>query len=191
MKALMRLLYIVPTAVVIMFLLPVDSIPPVSRVLAPAIALMAAGIFPSMSLVITTMANLSGSQKIIYELHETLKDTLRALRFAFTVSVATILGVAALVALDAADSFPYQNFTLRAVIFMVALGIMLLGERFFAGLNIFFALLNLARSKAVENAERQSKALFDKVKAEPGLPPDDYGEKKTRSLVRKDSAQPG
>ena len=163
--------------------LPIPAIEPLSRLLVPGIALMAAGIFPSMTLVVGSLRGWERSHQSIDNLHELLTRMLKVLTAAFVWSLLSILAIAITIAVVYANDAPYQTAILRAAVFVTTVLIMLLVSRIYVGIKIFFGLLNLEKEEAKRKATARTREFFKRVKDEPGLSADSYGDE-TRTMSR-------
>ena len=179
-KTLLSLTLYLTAAIVIARSLPIDSIAPISRLLVPSVAIMAAGIFPSMTLVVGAMRGVSQSYKSVRETHSLLTNMLKVLRAAFVLSLLLIFALVALVALEVTE-FSH----LRLFMFFAAFILLLLADRIRVCINTFSALLNLEFREAGIAAKDESRKLFERVKDEPGLARSDYGNDR-RELTKED-----
>lgn len=87
------------------FFIPNTLIDPIARAIVPAIALMATGIFPCMTLAINSMKAEGRTPKLIEDLHGQLYWLLRTLAATFALAVAAIAALTVAIALAAPDGW--------------------------------------------------------------------------------------
>lgn len=127
-------------------LLPTAAIGAASRTLVLAIALMAAGIFPCMTLVVNAMKGEGRSPSMVKDLYEKLEKLLKVLVVAFVLAVLSVLSlVATSSAIEVAANF--WLIKTSAVLSGSALGLFM--GRVAAIGQAFFALLEINRKQAL------------------------------------------
>lgn len=140
------------------FFAPLKSFDPAARVLVPAIALMAAGIFPCMSLAVGAMKGEHRTPALVEELYERLKLLLKVLVASFGLAVMAIILLACTV-IVAANALPsggsadippqYLGWIARSTASLSVIAIGLLGGRVVAVGKAFFAILDINRKHAL------------------------------------------
>jgi|GEM_PF-4238576 len=173
---MIRITSILITAIVAVYI-PFAAVEPLARVLVPGIALMGAGIFPSMSLVVGAMKGDERTPKIVKELHEKLKNILKVLVAAFVLILVSILLLLASVGLEYTKNVPHVDLIRRIVICLAAVSVALLADRVSAVVRTFFAVLELNKKQALLVARAGNQKLFTDVRNSASLSSDDYGDK--------------
>jgi len=130
----------------IAWFLPEVALEAVARTLVLAVALMAAGIFPCMTLTVNAMRGEERSPTMVVELYDQLKTLLKVLVVAFILAVASVFLLATTAAMISAEAGagPIQA---AAVCTGVALGLFM--SRVVAIGKSFFALLDINRTQAL------------------------------------------
>jgi hypothetical protein len=139
------------------YFVPATLIDPVARAIIPAVALMATGIFPCMTLTIGAMKAEGRTPALIEELYDQLKSLLKVLVAAFTLSVVAVIALSILIAFaspGAPRGFPAPPGTfyvtpvqLAAMTAAFVLG--LLASRMFILGRAFFAVLEINRKQSL------------------------------------------
>lgn len=142
----MKVAYLSPFAAVTAYWLPSGVIEPLARVLVPAIALMATGVFPCMTLVVNAMKGEHRTPALVEDLYTKLRQLLRLLVVTFALAVVTMGLMAAAVALL---QVPVLLMVPKITIcFAVCTMVLLLGRVVDIG-RAFFALLDINRKHAL------------------------------------------
>lgn len=126
--------------------LPVAAIDAAARTLVLAIALMAAGIFPCMTLTVNAMKGEERSPAMVTELYDQLRKVLKILVVAFALAVCTVLLMAVTVACISSE---VANEAIRALAAVTGLALGLFMSRVVAIGKTFFALLDINRTQAL------------------------------------------
>lgn len=127
-------------------LLPIEAIDASARTLVLAVALMAAGIFPCMTLTVNAMKGEERSPAMVTELYDQLKKVLKILVVAFALAVSTVL----LMAITAACiSSKVPDVAIRGIAATTGLSLGLFMSRVVAIGRTFFALLDINRTQAL------------------------------------------
>lgn len=138
------------------FFAPLKGVDAAARVLVPAVALMATGIFPCMSLAVGAMKGEHRTPALVDQLYTRLRKVLMLLVVTFTCAVAAVASLAltsALVAI-AADGNPHVDvaaltLAAHASAGAAALILALLGGRVVDLGRAFFAILDINRRHAL------------------------------------------
>lgn len=143
--------------------LPAGAVEATARTLVLAVALMAAGVFPCMTLVVNSMKGEQRTPALIEELFGQLHRLLKVLVAAFAVAVVSVLALSATSALAAsgADDFLVRS---SAAICGFLLG-MLAGRAITIG-KAFFAVLEINRKQALLIARKDIRIQRDNAIAE-------------------------
>lgn len=135
---------------------PLKAIEPVARVLVPAVALMATGIFPCMSLAVGAMKGEHRTPALVEQLHGRLHLVLKLLVVTFSCAVIAIGALAITVALAAVaqpvgSELPDQSLVIsaHAVSAISMLVLALLAGRVVDLGRAFFAILEINRKHAL------------------------------------------
>lgn len=127
-------------------LLPVAAVDAAARTLVLAVALMAAGIFPCMTLTVNAMKGEERSPAMVTELYDQLKKVLKILVVAFALAVSTVLLMAVTVACISSE---VASEAVRALAAMTGLALGFFMSRVVAIGRTFFALLDINRTQAL------------------------------------------
>ena len=137
--------------------LPTSLVDPVARAMVPAIALMATGIFPCMTLAIGAMKAEGRTPALIEDLYGQLRGLLQVLVVTFALAVSEIIALTASIALS--NPTAWQGFTHypgtfhltpAQVAVMVSAAILgILGGRVVALGRAFFAVLDINKKQAL------------------------------------------
>lgn len=148
----MKLAYISLPIAAAAFLIPPGAVEPLARVVVPAIALMAAGVFPCMTLVVNAMKGEHRTPALIEDLYGNLRRLLRLLVATFALAVLAMVLLAAAVVLLHPPVLPripelpiVPKLTVCAAAFVIGL---LIGRVEAIG-RAFFALLDINRKHAL------------------------------------------
>ncbi len=143
--------------------LPIAAVEATARTLVLAVALMAAGVFPCMTLVVNAMKGEQRTPILIEELYGQLRTLLKILVTAFAIAVACVLTLATTAALSAAnaDDLPIR---IGAVAGGALLG--LLASRAAAIGRAFFAILDINRKQALIIARKDVRTQREAVIAD-------------------------
>jgi hypothetical protein len=134
---------------------PIALAEPAARALVPAIALMATGIFPCMSLVVGAMKGEQRTPALVEQLYRNLEILLKLLVTAFALSVGAVLLLAITVSLaaDAAAQLPsrpiFQSWVAHAIAASAIMVLTILGGRVFQVGRAFFTVLEINRKHAL------------------------------------------
>ena len=142
MKAIISACVIALVAVV----LPVAAIGAVSRTLVLAVALMAAGVFPCMTVAVNAMKGEGRSPAMVQDLYDELAVLLKVLVVAF---VLAILSVLALVATSAAIEMQAGVWIVKAIAAAAGASLGLFMGRVVAIGHAFFKLLEINKKQAL------------------------------------------
>lgn len=172
-----RLAYI-PVSLAIAVFLPNEAVEPLARILVPGIALMAAGIFPSMTLVVGAMKGEQRSPKVVTDLYEKLRQILKVICAAFVLAVLAIAAILASASLNHV-TFPYASYVQQVFMGLGALSVLFLVDRVVAVIRTYFAVLDLNKTQALLVARGNSEKFRNQLRESgAGLSPDDYGVRK-------------
>lgn len=151
---------------VIMFFLPVEAIQPIARPLVPGIALLATGIFPSMTLTVGAMLTTRQNPQLIQKRYNELKEVLRILAASFALAVVCIILLSAAVAVNNVPNLKPIVAAYAPHIIMCSFGfvVALLIGRGIAIVKIYFHILDLNKKQALLNARKDVDDIFDKAK---------------------------
>ncbi len=129
--------------------LPREAIDPMARALTPAIALLATGIFPCMSLAVGAMKGENRAPRQVDELYEQLHTVMRVLVAAFALAVTAIVLIVAILGFLAVQMEEKAgNVAVHVTLSIVALVLALLFGRAIAIGKAFFAILEINRKGA-------------------------------------------
>jgi len=147
------------------YFLPFQAVDAASKVLAPAIALMATGIFPSMTLVVGSMKAEERTPQLIEELHANLKRLLSSLVAAFVLAVASLtLIVSTGAAIATKEPMYVQPWAIRTLVVLCAITITLLAGRAVAVARTFFAILEVNRKQALLTARAKNRTSWQSAR---------------------------
>jgi len=142
------------------YLLPTTVVDPLVRVLGIAIALMATGIFPCMTLVVNAMKGEQRTPAMVDKLYDGLRNILRILVVAFSLAVASILSLAATAALVAAK---VPHLYVHIALASTAVAITFFAGRVIALGRSFFVVLDINRTQALLVARAKTRNEREEV----------------------------
>jgi hypothetical protein len=143
---------------------PRDAVDPMARALIPAVALLATGIFPCMSLAVGSMKGEQRAPKQVDELYEQLHTVMRVLVASFALAALAIVSIVGLVGLVNVTS-PSTIVLIgeRILLGGICLILALLGGRVAAIGRAFFAILDINRKHALLIARAKTQSARDKA----------------------------
>lgn len=139
-------------------LLPVAAIDAAARTLVLAVALMAAGIFPCMTLTVNAMKGEERSPAMVDQLYDQLKKVLKILVVAFVLAVCTVLLMAATAAVIGSGAL---DLAVRILAGVTGLSLGLFMSRVVAIGRTFFALLDINRKQALLISRKRVRSQRD------------------------------
>lgn len=144
--------------------LPRGAIDPMARALIPAVALLATGIFPCMSLAVGSMKGDHRAPKQVDELYEQLKIVMKVLVLSFGLAVLTIVLTVGLVGLVSEATPSYRHMlSERGLLGFVCVSLFVLAGRVIAIGKAFFAILDINRKHALLIARAKIQGTRDKI----------------------------
>jgi hypothetical protein len=143
--------------------IPFAAIEPMARILVPAIALLATGIFPCMTLAVGAMKGDHRSPAQVDELYEELRLVMKILVATFVLAAATVATIVALTGTIAAISVEWGPWVQRGLMGLIALMLSLLAGRVIAIARAFFAILDINRKHALLVARAKVQSERDKA----------------------------
>jgi len=164
-------------------LLPTSAIDAAARTLTLAIALMAAGVFPCMTLAVNAMKGEEKSPAMVQDLYEQLRKLLKVLVAAFVLAVLAVLSLVFIAAAIATDvgHWPVKG---AAVLAGFTLGLFM--ARVLGIGKAFFVLLEINKKHALLVARKQIRVSRESVlqaSRREELPKDDPVPRKLRKVV--------
>lgn len=163
-------------------LLPEAALGAISRTLVLAIALMAAGIFPCMTLAVNAMKGEGRSPAMVQDLYDQLRTLLKVLVVAFVLAVLAVLSLVGTSAAIEAEA-GFWPVKVGAVLAGSALGLFI--GRVVAIGKAFFALLEINKKQALLIARdrvRKSRDIDLETSQQEKLPSDRSGVRKLRKV---------
>ncbi|NWK96532.1 hypothetical protein DM806_12845 [Sphingobium lactosutens] len=164
-------------AVMIGWCVPTPIAVDVGRLLVPAIALLATGIFPSMTLVVNAMKAEERTPNLIDQLYAQLHMILRVLVTTFALAAISIAALATLSVGGGEEGFVTTSpwWAQKAFLIFVCLLIALLIGRVMALGRVFFAILEVNRTQALIAARSKNKKSWDAAMSKMEIDvPEDY-----------------
>lgn len=178
----MKTLLISLAAAVLGYFLPATTLEPIARVLVPAVALLATGIVPCMTLAVNAMKGEQRTPALVEDLHDKLAKLLRLLVASFALSVAAVTAIATTVALV---NGPVLDFVPKIGAAVSASFLCMLGGRAIAVGRAFFALLEINRTHALLIARAKVRSERDNaISAMRGLKVAADDDRSPRALVK-------
>lgn len=166
----------------IAWFLPLTAVELCARILMPAIALMGAGIFPSMGIVVGAMRAEERTPAAVGVLYEKLRSILSVFACAFIYVVLLVFLVLASVVL--ASSGDDHEVPQRVAVFFTVFFMILFCERSYLAARVFFAVLALNKNQALLVAEENNRKLFVQARKDARIPSDNYGSKERQQLKK-------
>lgn len=145
--------------------LPVAAVDPVARLLAVAIALMASGIFPCMTLTVGAMKGERRTPASVNDLYAKLELLMKLLVVAFALAVLSLLCLVVSISLVTVKA---DHVTVSGAVALSAAALTMLGGRVADIGRAFFALLEINRRHALLIARAGVRSERDDVISELG-----------------------
>ncbi|WP_422058634.1 hypothetical protein [Sphingomonas sp.] len=142
---------------------PLPAVEPAARIVVPAIALLATGIFPCMTLTIGAMKGDHRSPLQVDELYGQLKFVMKVLVATFALAAALAATMVAIIAIDAGAHPRWSGVATRLLLALACIELALLGGRIHAVGRAFFAILDINRKHALLVARAKVQGERDKT----------------------------
>lgn len=152
-------------AAIVAWFLPVAAVDPVARLLAVAIALMASGVFPCMTLTVGAMKGERRTPALVNDLYTKLELLMKLLVVAFALAVVSLLCLVVSITLV---TVKVDGVFVSCSVALSAAALSLLGSRVVDIGRAFFALLEINRRHALLIARAGVRSERDDVMASHG-----------------------
>lgn len=168
-------LFYAAVAITVTVLLPSEAIEPCARVLVFGIGMMAAGIFPAMTLLVSSMTGEGRSPSIVEQLHREICATLKSLRKTFFLLFIVVFFTLLAIALTYIDNILWNIPLQKLAVFPVIFTMILFIERAQLSFTAFLKVLQRKKEQALWLARREARAFMERAQKDAKLPSDDYG----------------
>ena len=173
---ILQIIVIVIATVLPAVYLPMAALEPVARLIVPGIALVAAGIFPTMTLVIGSLRTGKLSVYAANRLYSHLSDALRLLSAQFAFGLLSILGIVLAVAVNHSSMAGKSEIIIRGLVCFTTFCIAIFVRQAFRSIQIFFALLEREKDLAEKKARERGEKFFEKAAEDAKIDPDNYAD---------------
>lgn len=176
------ILYFIIALVATVFM-PSAAIEPCARILVLGISLMAAGLFPAMTVLVGSMEEKGRAPGIVENLYKRFNKIIRVLIFAFVLAGLSLVFILITVALSYPGETPYNPVFRQVTMFLAIVSSILFADRSFLALRTFLHVLRIKKEQALLYSHMKTAEFFAQAQKDVGLSPSKYsGETK---LLRK------
>ncbi|MCY4053002.1 MAG: hypothetical protein OXE98_03880 [Hyphomicrobiales bacterium] len=140
--------------------MPLRAIEPCARVLVLGISLMAAGLFPAMTVLVGSMEEKGRAPGIVENLYEQFHEIIKILIFAFVLAGLSLVFILITIALSHSDGAPH-NPIFRQVTMCIAISLSILfADRSFWALRTFLHVLEIKKKQALLYSQMKTDKFF-------------------------------